>query len=565
MSNGSICCAGRRCEGPDQVKLSFVETTRTFVLRVPRSAGIDARVFKEEHGLDWSTAASSPSEAVYLTREPYAAVPFWPYASEGAQVQLLDLQQQIDASWAKASGRHVPVPPDQELAPFQIAGVDYAMGRRNTLIGDQPGLGKTMQAIALANDMQAERVLVICPANIRLQWMERIHTWSTMRYPYTIAPILHGRHGVHPTAAWTVVSYELSRKEPIWRALAEGRYDLIVIDEIHYLKTIDALRTRAIFGGGHAPIAEPLASRADRIVGLSGTPLPNRPRESYTYARALDWASIDWMSEDKFTHRFNPSITRETDDGRIYVDERSGRHSELQARLRANFMVRRLKSDVLPQLKLPVLDIVHVEETGPVKQALHAESLLDIDPEDMTGIDAKILGDVSTVRRLMGVAIAPQAADYVQMLLEGGEEKVVLFAWHTQVLDILEAKLHRYSPLRIDGSTSPTQRQKRIKEFALPGHRVMMGNMLAMGIGTDGLQEVCQRGVAAEADWVPGTNIQCVDRLHRMGQTGVVQFDFMVAKGSFAERVLGTSLRKAKTVHKALDHRYEVDAWSVDV
>ena len=547
------------------MKLSFVEATRTFILRVPRSDGFNAATFKTEHGLDWSTSASSPEEAVYLTKEPYAAVPFWAYASEGAQMQLLELQSQIDASWSKASGRHVPVPPDQELSPFQIAGVDYAMGRAHTLIGDQPGLGKTMQAIALANEMQAERVLVICPANIRIQWMERIRTWSTMRYPYTVYPILHGRHGVHPTAAWTIVSYDLARKEGIWKALAQGRYDLIVIDEIHYLKTIDALRTRTIFGrhDGIAQLAEPLAQRAGRIVGLSGTPLPNRPREAYTVARALDWASIDWMSEDKFTYRFNPSITRETDAGDIYIDERSGRHAELQARLRANFMVRRLKSDVLPQLKLPVLDIVHVEETGPVKQALFAESLLDIDPETMTGVDAKILGDVSTVRRMMGIAIAPQAAEYVAMILEGGEEKVVVFAWHTSVLDILEQKLARFHPLRIDGSTPPSQRQKRIKYFRLPAHRVIIGNMLAMGIGTDGLQDVCQRGVAAEADWVPGVNEQCIDRLHRMGQLGQVQFDFLVAAGSFAEKVLGTSLRKKQTTHKALDHKYVNEDWSV--
>lgn len=548
------------------MKLSFVENTGTFVLRVPRSSGLSPKVLREEHGLDFSTSMSSPEEAVLLTKEPYAAAAFYEFATEGAQMHLLAMQQQIDASWATSSSRHVDVPADKELSPFQVAGVDYALGRSNTLIGDQPGLGKTMQAIALANEMQAGRVLVICPANIRIQWMERIRDWSTMRYPYTIYPVLHGRRGVHPTAAWTIVSYDLARAEPIWRALAAGTYDLLILDEIHYLKTVEAQRTRAVFGGGVAPVAEPLGQRAASILGLSGTPLPNRPREAYTVARGLDWSAIDWMSEDKFTHRFNPSITI-SDGDKTWVDERSGRHGELQARMRANFMVRRLKADVLPQLKLPVLDLVHVEETGPVKQALHAESLLDIDPESLEGVDAKTMGDIATVRRMMGLAIAPQAADYVQMLLDGGEEKVVVFAWHVQVLDILQQRLAKYDPLRIDGSTAPTQRQARIKQFQQPGHRVMMGNMLAMGIGTDGLQEVCQRGVAAEADWVNGTNEQCIARLDRMGQTGQVQFDFLVAQGSFAEKVLGTSLRKGRTTHKALDRRYHnhenVMEWAV--
>jgi SNF2 family DNA or RNA helicase len=259
------------------------------------------------------------------------------------------------------------------------------------------------------------------------------------------------------------------------------------------------------------------------------------------------------MSEDGFTTRFNPSEQRETADGKTYIDERSGRHFELQARLRSNIMVRRLKRDVLPQLKIPFLDIVHVEETGAVKQALQAEKLLDIDPEDMTGLDMSVRGQVSTVRRMMGLAIAPMAADYVDMLLDGGEEKVCVFAWHIEVLDILMAKLAKYSPLRIDGSTPATRKPQLVAQFAKPGHRLLIGNILSMGTGTDGLQEACQRGVAAEASWVSGDNIQMVDRLDRMGQSGQVLFDFLVAPGSFSEHVLGSSIRKAKITHAALD------------
>ena len=276
-------------------------------------------------------------------------------------------------------------------------------------------------------------------------------------------------------------------------------------------------------------------------------------------ARGLCWDSIDFLSEEKFRERFNPSQQGETPDGKIYIDERSGRHFELQARLRANFMVRRLKRDVLPQLKLPVLDIVHVEETGPVKAALQAEKLLDIDPENLEGLDMSVQGQIATVRRMMGLAIAPLAADYVDMILEGGEEKVVVFAWHIEVLDILMKKLAKYQPLRIDGSTPAQRKPAIVAEFARPGRRLLIGNLLSLGTGTDGLQDACQRGVAAECDWTPGNNIQCIDRLDRMGQTGQVLFDFLCARGSYSEHVLGTSLRKGRVVHSALDQR--LDDW----
>ena len=198
-------------------------------------------------------------------------------------------------------------------------------------------------------------------------------------------------------------------------------------------------------------------------------------------------------------------------------------------------------------------DIVHVEETGAVKAALNAEKLLDIDPENLEGLDMTVIGQVSTVRRMMGLAIAPLAADYVAMVLEGGEEKVVVFAWHIEVLDILMKKLAKWAPLRIDGSTPPSKKPAIVTEFGRPGRHLLIGNLLSLGTGTDGLQEFCSRGVGAEADWVAGNNEQCIDRLHRFGQKDTVQFDFIVAQGSYSEHVLGSSLRKKKVTHNALD------------
>lgn len=501
------------------------------VISLVRSLGGVAR--KSVKPTSWSVSINMPTCPFWLKRK---AERWKPYASY------------TPSRWIKS----VELYSKEEVRCISVASKD-----RLYITDDYIVTHNTMQAIAVANEMQAERVLVLCPANIRIQWCERIRSWTTMQYPYTVYPVMHGRRGIHPTAEWTVVSYDLARTEVIWRTLARGKYDLLILDEAHYLKTIDARRTRTVFGGGLAPAADALASRSARLLALTGTPLPNRPREAYTLARGLCWDAIDWMSEDRFTERFNPSEQRETPDGKIYIDERSGRHYELQARLRANFMVRRLKRDVLPQLKVPFLDIVHVEETGAIKQALKAEKLLDIDPEDMSGLDMTVRGQVSTVRRMMGLAIAPLAAEYIDMLLEGGEEKICVFAWHIEVLDILMRKLRKYEPLRIDGSTPPTRKPQLVAQFARPGSRLLIGNILSMGTGTDGLQEACQRGVAAEASWVAGDNEQMVDRLDRMGQHGQVLFDFIVAPGSYSEHVLGSSLRKRKVTHTALDQRLE--------
>ena len=545
--------------------LEYNPHTKAYILRVRRSEGIDIQEIIKEHGLDYSSTASHNHEAVLFTREPCAALHFYDSGTPEVKKMLEPLKYQVDLSWAPTSNANILCPADKELWGFQKASVEYALQRRNTLVGDQPGLGKTPIAICFANEIAAKRVLVLCPANIRLQWAQRIREWSTMQWPNVVYPILKGSNGVHPTAQWTVVSYDLARTPAIGKALVQGLYDLLILDEGHYLKTIDSKRTRAVFGGGLGLDFPPLEGRCGAIMALTGTPLPNRPREAYTLARGLCWDAIDFASEDKFKERFNPSMTKEiidkeTGKTKFVIDERTGRHFELQNRLRSNFMVRHMKRDVMPQLKMPDFDIIRLEETGPVKAALKAESLLELfeeeieDPNATSNFEQK--GHIAVIRRQMGIALAPQVASYVDMLIDGGEEKLVVFAWHIEVLNILENALQRHGVVRIDGSHNASKKQRLVDEFINdPFKDVLIGNMQAIGTGTDGLQKVSWHALIAEASWVPGDNEQAVDRLDRGGQNNTVQADFFVAPGSIGEKILASSLRKRQTTHKSLDAR----------
>jgi SWI/SNF-related matrix-associated actin-dependent regulator 1 of chromatin subfamily A len=540
------------------MQLDYNPRTEVFILRLAADERGQIQTLMNEHGLDFSVPASTGSEAVLFTREPYAAVAFYRHASQGAREQLRNLKHAIDLSWKSASGAHIEMPPDApDLWPFQKAGIEFAMNHGHVLIGDQPGLGKTNQAIGIANEMHANNVLVICPASIRLQWLLRIRDLTTMPWPYIMHPILSSRSGVHPHANWTVAGFEMASTEPITRALTSRWYDLLIIDEAHYLKESDSRRTKAVFLGDAEKGIPSIASRCAKVVALTGTPLPNRPREAFTLAKNLCHESIDWLNEHAFAERFNPRQKKQTKHGAVFVDERRGRFPELGARLRANFMVRREKHGqhgVMKQLHMPIYDIIQLEKTGPVKQALEAESLLEIDPENFQGKDAKALGHIATVQRMMGVALAPQIADYIEMLLDGGEEKLVLFAKHIEVLDIFESRLKKRGVLRVDGRTSANMKQKLINQFVTdPKIAVMAGNMLAMGVGTDGLQKVSNHVLIAEPDWVPGNNMQAIDRLDRGGQRDQVQADIFVAPNSIAERVLASALRKGRMVHKTLD------------
>jgi hypothetical protein len=537
--------------------LDYNPTARVFFLRVPRGEA-DIQELMNHHGLDFSVTASTPDEAVLLTHEPFAAVTFFKHATVRARAELEEISLEIALSRADHSGSHYRVPYDRDLWPYQKADLDFGLRRTHWLDADEPGLGKTPTAIVYCNELKARHVLVICPGRLRLQWTKRIREWTTMETPFTVYPISSSRCGVPPTGSdnppsWSVVSFELARTDAIHRALSKEKYDVLIIDEAHYLKGSDRRRTRAVFGARNLEI-HGLSERAAHILALTGTPLPNRPREAYTLARGLCFDAIDWMSEDDFKDRFNPSRQFETQDGRVFNDERSGRHFELQNRLRYNFMARHLEKDVNKQRKLPIYDLIQVEETKSVRAALQAEALLDIDPDAFEGSEAAIDGAVSTARKLMGIAIAPQAAEYISIALDGGEEKVVVFAWHTDVMDIIERDLARYGVARVDGRTSATQTAARVRAFIeQPKPRVILGNVLTLGTGTDGLQDVSSHVFLVEPDWVHGNNEQCFKRLDRNGQRFQVQGDIFVAPGSLSERILAQALRKGGTTTKALD------------
>lgn len=518
----------------------------------------EVETLAKDAGLTLSTTASrSRGHNVYFTPEPHAVLHLWNHADEKARGALQPLRTEWERSNMREAppGFSVPVPEFCELMPFQIAGVHYARDRANCLIGDAPGLGKTIQAIALANLRGCKRVLVVCPANVRPQWARQIKIWSTLP-KVVVYPVFKSSDGVHPTANYVITSFEVAR-DGLWDTLRSYNWDLLVIDEGHYLKTPDAARTRALFGASRQSKCRyagtgGISERAEQIVALTGTPLPNRPRECYTLANALDPSSIDWMNFNTFKDRFNPGGSdRETGATWEYV----ARLPELNARLRCNIMVRRLKEDVLKDLPAKRYEIVPVEMTGQIAMALHAEKMLDFDEEEMLRRSGgKIDGAISTVRRQMGEAMAPAVLEHLLVLLDGGVEKLVVFAHHHSVLGALQAGMAKHGVLRVDGSTSARGKNQAVEKFKFdPRLKVFLGQMQSIATGTDGLQDVATHCVFAEQSWIFGENEQAVDRLHRMGQKGSVLAQLLVAPGSISERILGRSISKGRTVQKVLD------------
>lgn len=549
---------GARLGSNSDAMLTYNDHNNTFLLTTNDAARA------ESAGLTLSNSIRGPSgERVYFTADyeqrpeynPYAALPFWREADDKARAKLGGLVADYEASWAQDSSFQPPAPEGQEYMPFQRAGIEYASRRDRVVIGDEPGLGKTVQGVGLANHHGFTRVLVVCPASVRINWQREVHIWSTIPNVTTYA-VRKSSDGVSPLANYVICSYSLASSKAIHEALCAMDWDLLILDEIHYLKNSDTQRSWSVFGGGAAGgrfSLDWLADRARCVLGLSGTLLPNRPRECYTVTRALDWEAIDWMSWDAFTFRFNPSIR--TFSGHN-LEER-GRLFELQARLRTNILVRRLKRDVLRQLPDKRYEMTYVEPNGAIREILAKEALIDFYPEDLLNPDFELDGTpISTLRREMGEAKAPRVVEYVKYLLDVVDvPKLVIFAHHRSVMDMLAEALSRYGVCVHRGGMSDRAKEESRLLFVNGKPRIWMGQLDSVE-GIDGLQGVASHVVLAEPAWRPSTNEQCVDRCHRIGQHDNVIAQFLIAEGSFDEKVLNAVLGKARDIHETLDRRF---------
>lgn len=535
------------------------ENGQNFILHVPSIRKDEIAPLMAYRGLVFSTSASTKDNAVLWSTNPYSLADL----AEPNSPTLGGYRKQIDLSRAEHGPDYARFcPPGKELWDYQRGTLAYLLARGGGIDGDQPGLGKTPTAIVYCNARNAQRTLVIVPASVRIQWGERIREWSIIPN-VKVSVMLKVKDGIHPTAHYQVLSYDAARNPAIIRAISKYKWDVLICDEAHKMKNIEALTTRAIIGNSrgeyqHGDIKVPAISKHCREhLALTGTLLLNRPSEAYVLFRFFDWEAIDFASEDKFKERYNRQADMKTIEGKRFKLESTSLESELQNRLRVNVLARHEKKDVLKFMKPPRFSIVKCEENGAVKGALDAEGLLGLDIEEIqTTKDFEILGHIAAVRRLMGIALAPQIAEYAADFLDGSDEKLCIFAWHLEVLDIFERELSRFGTVRIDGRKSPNARQKAVDDFRGDAHtRVFIGNIQSAGTGLDGLQEVCSRCYLAEPDWVPAQNEQAVSRLDRIGQRDIVSAEIFVAPGSISEKILVKALEKMNVIHRVMDHR----------
>ena len=431
------------------------------------------------------------------------------------------------------------------------------------MIGDEPGLGKTIQALGIINaDPSIRSVLVMTKNTLKLNWARETTKWLTR--PMSV--------GIAGADSWSnadvvICNYDCAYK---WEAvIREEVWDLVVLDEAQYCKNRSSRRTKALFGftpkrNEDQALACPPVPARRRLV-LTGTPIENEAGELWTLLNFLSPGSFKTYSGFKWRYQTGPEAPKH--------------RNELNRLLRETVMVRRLKKDVLKELP-PKTRTISLMDASEAPDILLAERVIwDRMEEDVeltearvryelakAGDDdrefeaaAKALKDVSNARVGQVAIVRHQTAlakvtrlDGIERLRDDMAEtpKVIIFAHHLDVLSAIKDAFP--NGVLVTGETPLKERDAAVSRFQNdPACGPFIGSIRATGEGLT--LTAATTVVFMELDWVPGKMSQCEDRAHRIGQKDNVLVKHYIVDGSLDARMVATLIEKQKIADESLD------------
>ena len=426
---------------------------------------------------------------------------------------------------------------------YQKEGVEHIVTTFNgrALIGDEMGLGKTLQAIAVYKYYQAKKLLVICPAYLRFTWKHELEKWVP---GIETTVILKGKDSLEQTCP-LIISYELAASKA--KELKKLKFDMVICDESHYLKSHKTKRTKAL---------TPLVKSISKALLLSGTPALNRPIELYSQLHML--ISHIFPKYKQYAERYC--------DGKMsplgfYDDSGMSNNYELKWLARKVALIRRVKRDVLTQLPKKNRSEIYLplarKDVRPMEPLFKRWKELNKKIPNMVpaseeikkaGFERKCI--ITELFRKTSEAKASVVKKVVAGMVEQGL-KFIVFCYHKKLMDEIQEVCPSY--IRIDGDTPIEKRQEYVNDFQQGDVQVAVLSMLAASTGLT--LTATSIVLFAELYFVPGVILQAEDRVHRIGQKNACDIRFIIAKGSLDEHIWKMLHYKLATLDTALDGR----------
>jgi SWI/SNF-related matrix-associated actin-dependent regulator 1 of chromatin subfamily A len=408
--------------------------------------------------------------------------------------------------------------------PYQCEGIAYMINHGNCINGDDCGLGKTMQTIMTLELMDAFPALVITPASVKYNWKKEWEKWNPNR---TVGVV--GRKKKFDENVWQndviIINYDilgergLDKPTAKFKELLKKRWASCVMDEIHFLKSEKALRTK---------MAKKIVKTVPHVWGLTGTLTQNKPADLIQPFTIIRRFEDIFGSTKEFKYRYcNAKMT-------VFGMDCSGFSNleELHELLRMGGYIRRNKRDVLDELPPMVEQTIDVPISNTREYRKAENNLLEyLEKIDINKVNSAVnaphLVMIQTLKQLSIEGKLPFITTYIKEWLEANEgEQLLVFGVHRIPLQQLAEYFK--APL-IQGGVSADKKQQIVNEFSNGGHRLLFANIQSAGTGTDGLQDNCSNLVYIELPDKSTELEQANARLERMGQRNSINITYLLS------------------------------------
>jgi SWI/SNF-related matrix-associated actin-dependent regulator 1 of chromatin subfamily A len=384
----------------------------------------------------------------------------------------------------------------------QKEAIQKLVENKKFILADDMGLGKTTSTIIAALESGSKKVLIICPATLKINWKREIENYSDKSI------YIAESKNFSTEADFVIINYDIiknfhdTKKKDDSQVLA-ANFDLVIVDEAHYIKNAKAQRTKLI---------NDIVKKTERLWLLTGTPMTSRPIDYFNLLSIIDSpVAKNWMA---YAIRYCSGYQFKVGNRKVWNVTGASNLEELRDRT-VGLTLRRLKENVL-DLPDKIITPVYLRLKSKEYENVMGEyyDWYDKNPEESKSLTVQFT-KLTKVRQIIADEKIKQTIELAENILEQ-DKKVIIFCNFTDSLNKITEHFGK-TAVKLDGSMSKPERQNSVDQFQdNPKVKVFVGNIKAAGVGIT--LTAAEAVIMNDLSFLPSDHAQAEDRAYRYGQ-----------------------------------------------
>jgi SWI/SNF-related matrix-associated actin-dependent regulator 1 of chromatin subfamily A len=427
--------------------------------------------------------------------------------------------------------------------PHQKEAIQKLVENKKFILADDMGLGKTTSTIIAALETGAKKILIICPATLKINWKREIENYSNKSVYISEGKNFSVDH------EFVIINYDIIKnfhdiKKKDESKIISANFDLVVVDEAHYIKNPTAQRTKLI---------NDIAKKVDRLWLLTGTPMTSRPMDYFNLLNLIESpVARNWMA---YAIRYCSGYQFKVGNRKVWNVTGASNLEELRDRT-LGLVLRRLKENVL-DLPDKIITPVYLNLKSNNYEEVMGEyyNWYDKNPEESKSLTVQFT-KLTKVRQIIADEKINQTIELAENIIEQGK-KVIIFCNFTDSLNKIVSHFGK-TAVKLDGSMAQHERQYSVDQFQNNEKiKVFVGNIKASGTGitlTSG-----EAVIFNDLSFLPSDMAQAEDRAYRYGQKNNVLVYYPIFQNTIEDIIYDIVNNKKKIIATVMGDNVGVD------